>query len=722
MHKHPIVLVCLVLATLAMACSSPSDSAALPSPPRPRRVKPNVVLVVLDDVGFGQLSPYGGLVRTPNIARLAKSGLLYTSYHSAGGSSSSRAALLTGRAPRAEGSTPTPIERTTLASRLRALGYSTYAVGKWHNTPAEHVTPHGPFDTWPQSLGFEHFYGFVGAEVDQWAPPLWHDDWPIDPAAGHPDYSLARDLFDHAIRFVREKDATGEPFFLYLAPGTTHAPHHAPRDVIERNRGRFDDGWDRMREATLARQKRLGIVPAETELPPRPDAIPAWSSLRDDERRLFTRMQEVHAAAAEHVDTQLGRLLDELEDAAMRDNTIVIVTSDEGASGSGGLLGTANMLRRANGLPDRLDVDALDELGGPKTYGDYPAGWALADNTPGRYWSGAAHEGGLRTPLVISWPKGIAARGELRSQLVHAVDIAPTVLELVRGRPLPGARSRAAVDGRSFAATLASASATAPRELAIFETYDGRAIVAGDWKAVAFDDRWPWSASPPARPERWELYDLANDPGEAHDLARAFPEKLAELRSILARASPGMSALTRTAEARAPQRTLLYEGITRAIPEVLSAPVQGRSHSITAHVRVTSDAEPDGVLATCGGRFGGYALYVSHGKLTYVHNYVGDARYVVESTAPIHPGERELRLRFEKTGPDTAHVRLFVDGVLGGEGDVAHVVPRVFSTSEPCDIGGDSGTAAGDYDVPSLFSGRVHDLTISVDDDASTHE
>lgn len=678
----------------------------------PRWVKPNIVVLVLDDVGFGHPSAFGGFIPTPNIERIAERGLRYTSFHVSGSGPTSRAALLTGRDLRSE-RIPTGTE--SFAQVLRASGYSTYAVGRWANTAADEVSPDGPPERWPGALGFDTFYGFFGAATNQWAPALWLDRRPVDPAWSRQGYLLDGDIGDHAVKFIQEKDESGEPFLLLLAPSSGHAPHHAPRTMIERNEGRFDLGWDVVRAETFERQKRAGLVPRDAAIPDRPGVIPAWKDLEPEAKRLFARMQEVQAATLEYADAQLGRVLDELEETGMLDNTIIVVTSDGGASGEGGLLGTANVQRLANGLPPRLDVSSVDDLGGPKTLGVYPAGWALAGNTPGRSWKQTLHEGGLRVPLVISWPKGIKARGELRPQFVHVADVAPTLLELARVPPASN------LDGKSFVPTLGSPETAAPRTAQSFESAGWRAVWASGWKAVSSDGRWPWepAGAAQAMPGRWELYDLTHDPNEAVDLTDRAPEKLSELLALLEAdvVAQRVSALDATGERAARRRHLVYRGVTRRTPESLSVPVKNRSHTIIAKVRAPADATLEGVLATCGGRFGGYALYVDDGKLTYVHNYLGEQRYVIRSTDPIYGGERELRFVFEKTGEHRGTGRLFIDGVPVGEGRIPQTVPLVYSTSEGCDTGIDSGTAAGDYEAPFRFNGWLYRVEIAVADD-----
>jgi arylsulfatase A-like enzyme len=754
MQKFHIVLGCLAaIAGLGIPACTTTTTPQDEQPPAgriyPKRVMPNVVVVMLDDVGFGHLSTFGGPVRTPNIDRVAARGLRYTNFHTTALCSPSRAAFLTGRNHHSVGTGKItelasdepgytgriPKSAATFAQILREHGYSNYALGKWHNTPVEDVTPDGPYDLWPRALGFDHFYGFLGAEANQWAPTMWQDRRSIDPGSRRGSYLLDRDLGDHAVGFIREKDESGEPFFLYLAPGSGHAPHHAPQDYIDRNKGRFDRGWDVMRAETFENQKKLGIMPDTATLPARPDVIPAWETLEPEAKRLYARMQEVNAAALEHADTQLGRVLDELDTMGMTENTIVIVTSDNGASGEGGLFGTANIARIANDLPARLDVKSIDDLGTAKAFGHYPAGWALAANTPGQYWKQSVNEGGVRDPFVIAWPKGISAKGELRSQFTHMIDIAPTLLDLV-GVEIPSeveGTKQMPFEGTTFSATLDNAYAPPPRDKQYFEMFGNRALWANGWKAVAFHGRWPWdtkTTNPDYTRDHWSLYDLEKDPNETVDLADRFPDRLMEMKALFDRESHAhhVLPLDDSTTALIPQnaRRLLgdrkeftYDGTTRATPEPLSPPVKNRSHSIVAKVRVPKEGA-NGVLVAAGGHFGGYALYVENERLVYVHNFVGDARYVVVSSTTVKPGERELRFDFEKTGPNAGKGRLYIDNVPSGEGDIPQTVPLVYSLNETFDTGLDTGTAAGDYEVPFAYEGRLRSVKVTLDENRPT--
>jgi arylsulfatase A-like enzyme len=753
MHKHHMVLGCLAIAGLgAYACADVHTSGEQRTPDTkvsPRVEKPNVVIFMLDDVGFGHLSPFGGPIRTPNIERIASSGLRYTGFHTTALCSPSRAAFLTGRNHHSVGTGKItelasdepgytgriPKSAATFAQVLRDEGYATYALGKWHNTPIEDVTPQGPYYLWPKALGFDHFYGFLSAEANQFAPSLWQDKRSIDPGAGRSDYILDRDLADHAVSFIDKEVEQGGPFLLYLASGTAHAPHHAPKEYIARNKGRFDAGWDKVREETFARQKELGIMRQDAQLPPRPEPIPAWDSLTDDQKRLYARMQEVNAGAVEFADAQFGRVLDRLQEHGLLENTIVIVTSDNGASGEGTPQGSANVMHIANDITEHVDISQIDDLGSAKAYGHYPAGWALAGNTPGQYWKQTTNEGGIRDPFVIAWPKRISAKGELRPQFTHIIDVAPTLLELI-GLKLPydvGGAKQMPFEGKSFASTFESSTAPSARDRQYFEMFGNRAMWANGWKAVAFHGRWPWdvaTTNPDFAHDTWQLFHLDEDPTETVDLAKEEPQRLADLRRMFDEEAQAhnvyplddstVSLIALNAKRLiGDKHVFTYDGVTRATPEPLSPPVKNRAHTIVAKARVPHD-NAEGVLATCGGQFGGYSLYVNHGKLTYAHNFVGDTKYVVESEEPLSPGDHELKFVFEKTGENEGKGTLFVDGKPVGTGAIDRTVPKVYSFNESFDTGLDTGTAAGAYEVPFHFTGKLDSVTVTLDDAGDT--
>jgi arylsulfatase len=747
MKSRRVVIACLVVVALGAACSNPPSREDQPvSRPRVMVARPNVVVLMLDDVGFGHMSAFGGPIPTPNIDRVAARGLRYTSFHTTALCSPSRAAFLTGRNHHSVGTGKItelasddpgytgriPKSAAMFPQILRENGYETYALGKWHNTPVEDVTPKGPYDLWPQTLGFDHFYGFMGGDTNQWAPNLWDQKQSIDPGANRSDYLLDTDLGDHAVEVVASHADRSKPFFLYIAPGTAHAPHHAPREYIDRNKGKFDQGWDKVREETFARQKEMGIMPETAALAVKPPVIPSWKDLSADEKRLFARMQEVFAGALEYADAQFGRVLDELEKTKQLDDTIVIVTSDNGASGEGGLIGEANHWRQPNGVPESLADTSkqIDKLGGPETFNHYPAGWAFAGNAPGQYWKQTVHEGGVRDPFIISWPARIRARGEIRAQFSHMVDVAPTLFELL-GVKMPdevNGVKQMPLEGKSLVSTLDDARAPTPKEKQYFEMFGNRGIWAGGWKAVAFHGRWPWTrgSNPDFSKDPWELYNLEEDPNETRNIAALEPKKLEELKELFDREAKAHNVyplddsttglvLKNLKRLLGDKKEFVYQGVTRATPEWLSPPVKNRSHTILARVRVP-EGGADGVLATSGGRFGGYALYVKGGRLSFVHNFVGEAKYVIDSSKPVPAGEHELKFVFTKTGENKGHGRLFIDGQLAGQGEIPHTVPILYSATESFDTGLDTGTAAGDYDLPFAYRGELQSVEVTIDD------
>ena len=494
-------------------------------PVAPPAGAPNIVMIVLDDVGFGQLGCYGGSIETPNIDRLAAGGLRYNSFHTAALCSPTRAALLTGRNhhsvamssiteaatgfPGSYGAIPT--SSATVAEVLKQNGYNTFAVGKWHLAPYWTTTAAGPFDHWPLGMGFERFYGFLGGETDQWAPTLTYDNHRI-PTPIRPGYHLSEDLVDRSVEFIRDQQqvGTGRPFFLYLAFGAAHAPHHTPKVYIEKYKGRFDAGWDREREIVLARQKKLGLVPANTVLPARNAGVKPWDELSSNEKRLFARLQENYAGFLDHTDTQIGRLLAALTDMQLTDNTLIVVVSDNGASQEGGPNGVTNTDRYRNYLPMSVDemLKEYDEIGGPKTDPHYPTGWSMAGNTPFQRWKQDVHRGGTADPLIVYWPKGIRDKGGIRAQFHHATDIVPTLLEAA-GIPMPSSVNgvtQTPLEGVSMAYSFRDARAPTHKTPQYFEMFGSRAIWSQGWMAVVwhkkgggFDD------------DQWELYNLEED-------------------------------------------------------------------------------------------------------------------------------------------------------------------------------------------------------------------
>jgi len=539
-------------------------------PPKAPAGAPNVVYIVLDDVGYSAMSSYGGPIETPNIDRVAADGVRYTQWHTTALCSPTRSCLLTGRNhtrnsmaciteaaigfPNASGTIPP--ENGMLSEILGERGWNTYLVGKWHLCPDDEMNVASTRRNWPSGRGFERWYGFLGAETNQWYPDLVHDNHPVDqPSSPEDGYHFSVDITDKAIEFIKDSKviAPEKPFFLYYAPGAAHAPHHSPKEWADRYRGRFDDGYEAMREQTLARQKKLGIVPADTELPPinpigtaetrtGPDGIPfpamdetrPWDSLSAEERRLFARMAEVYAGFLAHADHQIGRLLDYLEETGERENTLVVVVSDNGASGEGGPHGSVNEMKFVNGLPDEMadNLRMLDELGGPKTYNHYPNGWAMAFNTPFKMWKRYEFNGGTSDPCIISWPAGMASRGELRDQYHHAVDIVPTVLDVLGVEPPARIKGHVQVpfDGVSMRGSFDDASAPSNRRTQFYSMLGSRGIWHDGWKAITTHPTLSgWSHF---NDDEWELYHTDVDRAEVDNLAAEHPEKVRELVNL----------------------------------------------------------------------------------------------------------------------------------------------------------------------------------------------
>jgi arylsulfatase len=721
---------------------------------------PNVLYIVLDDVGFSAMEPWGGLIETPSINKLAATGLTYTNWHTTALCSPTRSSLLTGRNhttngmaciaeatsgfPNANGHIP--FECATIAEVLGERGWNTYMLGKWHLCPADEMNMASTKRNWPVGRGFERYYGFLGGETNQWYPDLVYDNHPVgQPALPEDGYHLTTDLTDKAIEFIKDaKSITPDkPFFMYYCPGATHAPHHAPKEWIEKYRGRFDMGYEAYREMVFARQKQMGIFPEDAELSPlnpytdatsadgKPwpplDVTRPWDSLSDEEKRLFCRMAEVYAGFLSHTDHEIGRLLDFLEETGERDNTIVVLVSDNGASGEGGPDGSVNENKFFNGIPDSIEENLaqIDELGSPTTYNHYPNGWAWAFNTPFKMWKRYNFEGGVADPLIISWPRAIPARGELRGQFIHATDVVPTIYDLL-GVEMPaevkGFR-QIPLEGVTFSSTFAGADAPTPKESAFFSMLGSRAVWHRGWKAVSVHPTIAgWGHFDQ---DRWELYRTDDDPTEMHDLAAEQPHKLQELINLwfhLAGLYNGLPLDDRTAveilgDATRPQvapardRYIYYPG-TAEIPETAAANLRNRSYSIAVEVHVESD-DASGVLFSHGSRFGGHALYVKDRKLKYVYNFVGSAQQLVESTKEIPAGRVILGASFAREGdsmPTTGTLSLFIGDENVATGAITTQPGNFSLVGEGLNVGCDPASpVTDDYPgaSPHAFTGGV---------------
>jgi arylsulfatase len=681
-------------------------------PPLPKAPEgaPNVLIVLLDDVGYAQFGCYGSDIATPTFDRLAANGLRYSNFHTTSLCSPTRACLMTGRNHHANGmariadfpsgfpgyDAVIPKENGFLPEILLGQHYATWAVGKWHLTPTTEVSMGSPRERWPLGRGFERYYGFLGGETDQYHPDLIYDNHPVDPPRTPEEgYHLTEDLVDKATLFVKDLRATypTKPFFLYVAPGACHAPHQAPAEYIRRYRGRFDQGWDRWREQVFARQVAGGLLPKGTELSPRPSWVPAWESLSPDERRLYARMMEVYAGFLTHTDAEIGRLLGFLEGSGELDNTLVLVMSDNGASAEGGPRGSFNEMFFFNFVPESLEENLrrIDDLGTPRAHNHYPWGWAWAGNTPLKRFKRDTHEGGVCDPLIVHWPARLGRPGETRHQYVHAVDVAPTVLDLLgveAPAELHGVPQRP-FDGVSFAHTFTDAGAPSRHVTQYYEMLGSRAIYHLGWKAVVFHPARMMAydgtdVSKPFDEDVWELYHVADDFSEVHDLAAERPDKLLELKQLWWQEAerhqvlplnnqPGRFGDTRFRR----ERHVFHTGIG-ALPEVLAPNLRNRGFTIEAHLHVPAKGDVDGMLVAHGSGAGGYAVYLHGRRLHYVHNLLGLQATTVSASVELPPGPIVARVAFTPTGMFRGDVALFYDGVPVGEGSIPRTTPVTY--------------------------------------------
>ena len=731
-----------------------------PRPVQAPKGAPNVLLIMLDDVGFGASSTFGGPCETPVLDRLAKTGLRFTQFHTTALCSPTRAALLTGRNHHSahtgvimEQGTGFPgydtlmgKDTATVAEILKQHGWNTAWFGKNHNVPDWESSQAGPFDRWPINLGFEHFYGFISAETSQWRPAAFEGTKPIEPYLGNPDYHFDFDLADKAIQWVRNQKAVApdRPFFLYYTPGATHSPHHAKKEWIARYKGRFDQGWDKVREETLERQKKLGLVPDGTQLTPRPAGIAEWASLSDQQKQLYAYMMEVYAAFLSQTDYNVGRVLDEIEKLGQMDNTLVIyICGDNGASPEGSARGVLNEMASLNGVAeDFAQVLAhKDDLGTWKTHNHYPFGWAHAMCAPFQWTKQiASHYGGTRNGMVMSWASGIKDAGGIRSQWHHVIDVTPTILDLcaVQHPSSVNGVAQRPIEGVSMAYSFADAGAPSTRRTQYFEMYGNRGIYHDGWMACTTPRAAPWqdtSLTLTGKVDvisgyKWELYHVAEDFSQAVNLADKNPGKLSELQLLFYAEAARYNVLPlddskiqRLNTAIRPSLTrgrtdFTYSGVLTRIPEGAAPDVKNRSFRITAELLIP-DGGARGVVVTHGGLFGGYALIFRDGRPAFHYNMLNIAHFDIAAPDALSAGRHTVEFDFQYAGGGFGkggEGALSVDGKQVAQGRIGATIPLRFSLDETFDVGEDTGTGVSeDYDVPFPFSGRIEKLVVHIE-------
>ena len=733
---------------------------------RPPKGAPNVLVILIDDAGFGSSSAFGGPCATPNAEALAAGGLKYTRFHTTALCSPTRQACLTGRNHHTVGmggiteiasgspgynsvlpNTCAPIART-----LKLNGYATAQFGKCHEVPVWETSPAGPFDAWPTGGGgFEYFYGFIGGEAHQWYPSLYEGTIPVEvkktPEEG---YHLMEDMTDKAMNWIGQQKALipDKPFFVYFAPGATHAPHHVPKEWADKYKGKFDQGWDKLREETFARQKKLGVIPPDCQLTQRHKEIPSWDEMPAALKPVLIRQMEVYAGFMEYTDHHVGRLLDSLKKLNLLDDTLVYyIIGDNGASAEGTLHGTYNEMINFNGAaaletPEFL-MARLDKLGGPESYNHYAVGWAHAMNTPYQWTKQvASHWGGTRNGTIVHWPKGIQGKGELRSQFHHIIDLAATILE-VAGLPEPlsvnGVQQKP-LEGVSMAYSFNDAKAAERHETQYFEMFGNRGIYHKGWTAVT-RHKTPWllvgEKTPAFDDDNWELYDTSKDWSQANDLAKQMPEKLHDLQrlwlieAVRYNVLPLDDDLAKRLNADTAGRPQLITGKSQILfgsmgrlSENSVVNIKNKSHSVTAEITVpVSGAE--GVIIAQGGNIGGWSLYAKGGKLKYCYNLLGIQQFYAESSSALPPGEHQVRMEFAYAGGGLGKggvASLFVDGKKVGEGKVPATAAMIFSADDGCDVGVDTGSPVSpDYGSRgNEFSGRVKGVQLAIAEDAAS--
>jgi arylsulfatase len=729
---------------------------------RPPKSAPNVLIVLIDDAGFGSSSAFGGPCQTPAAEKLAAGGLKYNRFHTTAICSATRQALLTGRNHHSAGmagiteiatsapgySSVLPNSMSPLAKTLKLNGYNTAQFGKCHEVPVWQTSAVGPFDQWPTGGGgFEYFYGFLGGEANQWYPTLYEGTTPAEPEKTPEEgYHLMEDMTDKAIRWIGQQKALApdKPFFAYFAPGATHAPHHVAKEWADKYKGKFDAGWDALREQTFARQKALGVIPADAELTARPKDVPSWDEMPEAFKPVLRRQMEVYAGFMEYTDHQVGRLFEWLENIGIMEETLIYyIIGDNGASAEGGANGCFNEMSYFNGLqafetPEYL-MERLDKLGGPESYNHFAVGWAHAMNTPYQWTKQvASHWGGTRTGTIVHWPKGIQAKGELRTQFTHVIDVAPTILEAA-GLPHPVAVDgiqQDPIEGKSMLASFNEAKAPEHHETQYFEVMGNRGIYHKGWCAVT-KHYTPWIMRPQIAldDDVWELYDTSTDWTQSRDLSKQMPDKLRDLQRLFIIEATRYKVLPiddRMLEKINPDTAgrptlikgksqLLFEGMGH-LSENCVLNIKNKSHSVTAQI-VVPEAGAEGVIISQGANIGGWSLYAKDGKLRYCYNWGGLKHFIIEGATPIPAGDHQVRMEFAYDGGGLGkggNVTLFTDGKQVGQGRVDATLAMIFSADDGCDVGKDTGAPVSpDYSSSgNAFNGRVKGVHLAIDDAA----
>jgi arylsulfatase len=728
---------------------------------------PNILFIVLDDTGFGQLGCFGGPMETPNLDSLAANGLRYNNMHTTALCSPTRSCILTGRnhhsngmACITEGSTGypgyngyIPFENGFLSEILLQNGYNTYALGKWHLTAADQISAAGPYEGWPLGRGFERFYGFLGGETHQYYPDLVYDNHTTKPPKTPEEgYTLNEDLTDKAIQFIADAKqvAPNKPFFMYFSTGAMHAPHHVPKEWSDKYKGKFDDGWEAYREKTFACQKEMGIVPKDAELSRHDPDVKPWDQCSPEEKKLYARMMEVFAGFLTQTDYHIGRLIDFLKTISEFDNTLIMVISDNGASSEGGPKGSVNENLFFNNVPESLEenIKMLDKLGGPETFNHYAWGWTWAGNTPFRRWKRETYRGGISDPFIVHWPKGIKAKGEVRTQYAHAIDMVPTVLEslgIESPTTIKGV-TQSPIEGVSFSDTFEKTDAPTKHHTQYFEMLGHRSLYHNGWRAVC-----PWpgpsfaeAGKPFGEPipaeklteldaKHWELYHVAEDFAENHNVAAENRDRLIEMiatwyveagkYNVMPVDGRGVLRLRDLRpEIAVGRSSYTYYPNTQGVPPNAAAIVLNRPHSITADVKIPSGGA-EGILLAHGGNDAGYSFYMKNGKLHWAHNYVARDIYHVESKETVPEGHHKLRFEFEVTGkPDfkqgkgaPGRAQLYIDGKLVGQINVPVTTPLSLGLTGAVTCGAaHAAPITPDYKPPFEFTGTIYSVTVDV--------